>query len=281
MAERLTSSEIPLPNSKLLLLDLDKTLIDAKYQIVDERIFSEIQRVQSLGWQLGLSSDTALEPLLGWRKRFGMNGPTIAEKGSVVCLPYGTEFTMREAQNFFLTLRNKFSDHLIENKIPFLFGDVTQFIRNKPILNEMADNRLVLLQAYRRCSLSFYGRSIDENGALQIDNGLTKSMVLQTQRLFGGSAPFELEEDFNPDYGIYILAPKSTNKRMGTASLIKSFGVDRVGMIGDSGSDILGKDIAFHYAVGNAKDELKKVADYTATSEYTSGVVEILSKIKS
>lgn len=281
MTERRTNSEIPLPTSKLILIDLDKTLlVGGSYEINDDRIYAEITRVQSLGWQIGLSSDTALEPLLVWKKIFGMNGPTIAEKGAVIQLTEGREFGMQEALSFFSELKNNFSKYLIDNKIPYLFGDVTQFLRNKPVLKDMVEQRLVLLQAYRRSSLNFYGRVIDDNGILQIDNNLTSTLVDITRKFVGGQPPFEMNEDFNPEYGIYILAPKLVNKRFGTLALIKKLGIEKVGMIGDSSSDILGKDISFHYAVGNAQEALKSISDYSAVQEYTHGVVEILSQIK-
>ena len=81
MGERLTTNEVPLPTDKLILIDLDKTLIDPQYQITDESVIGEIERVQSLGWNLGLSSDTALEPLKIWRKRFHLNDITRSVRG--------------------------------------------------------------------------------------------------------------------------------------------------------------------------------------------------------
>lgn len=58
-------------------------------------------------------------------------------------------------------------------------------------------------------------------------------------------------------------------------------GFSRIGVIGDSATDIVGTDIAIHYAVGNATQELKNIASYVATSQFTSGVVEVLRQIKS
>jgi hypothetical protein len=69
MLERFEKSEIPLPSNKLFLIDLDKTLIDASYHATDDRLVPEVQRVQSLGWSLGLSSDTPLDALKIWRKK--------------------------------------------------------------------------------------------------------------------------------------------------------------------------------------------------------------------
>jgi len=280
MGERLTTNEVPLPTDKLILIDLDKTLIDPQYQITDESVIGEIERVQSLGWNLGLSSDTALEPLKIWRKRFHLNGPLIAEKGSVVWLPDGRESAKADYEIFFTSLRSNLMKKLSEERIPFVFGDVTQFLRNHPQLPGMVDQRLVLIQAYRRYSMNFYGRALDVQGNLIIDNDLTQQIIDKLQGLIKAQ-PFEIEEDYNPEYGIFILAPRSVNKREGTLKMLELLGLEKVGIIGDSESDLIGEDIAVHYAVGNARPELKRQAVYVSSSEYTRGVKEILSRIKS
>lgn len=279
MSERLISREIPLPSSKMILFDLDKTLIDRDYNFTDDRLWDEVKKVQDLGWSLGLNSDTALEPLMIWRDRLGFNGPVIAERGSVLWLPNGREIVIGPGQEYFDELKMSLVTHMVTNKINFLHGDVTQFLRNNPTLKEMTDDRLVLLQAYRRCSLNFYGRFINGDGELVIDNNLVAEMI-EVGKNAGLSSDFELEEDFNPDYGIYIVSPSCVNKRMGVMSLLSEMGIDKVGMVGDSTTDIVGSDIALQYAVGNAKPELKKVADYVCESDYGSGVFEILESIR-
>lgn len=282
MPERLKSSEIPLPNNRLFLIDLDKTLTDATYEITDSHITAEIARVQSLGWTLGLSSDTAPLPLLRWQRKLGLNGPILAEKGAIAVLPDGREIIAapESAEDFFSQLRLSLIAQLTTMRLNFIHGDVTQFIRNRPILKEMVDPRLVLVQAYRRFSLNFYGKRISSNGQLEIDNKLTTQIKDILSNLVGKNPPFELEEDFNPEYGICILAAKTVNKRQGTLMLLRELGYKQIGIIGDSMADFVGEDIAYHYAVGNAKEKYKEKADYVASSQYTTGVVEILGHIK-
>lgn len=272
------SAGIPLPPSKLMLVDLDKTLIDPSYQITDSEIIDEISRVQSFGWQVGLSSDTPLDALKNWRQRFGLNGPIIAERGEIVWLPDGKEFVINEAEDFFGNLRQTFIAHLVKERASFVHGDVTQLLRTNPALPDMIDPRMILIQAHRRCSLTFYGRRISNDGKLTIDNDLVNNLVSITRNIVG-DPPFDLLEDHNPEYGIYILSPKSVDKRSGTLRLIETLGIASVGMVGDSSSDIVGNDIAHHYAVGNAKQELKAVAEYTSLALYTAGVVDILRQI--
>lgn len=273
-------SEIPLPSDRLILMDLDKTLIDTSYNLTDTSVLKEIARVQSLGWRLGFSSDTPLEPLKSWAEKFGMNGPIIAEKGSVLYIPEVGEFVLSKTEEFFDATKKSLIGELTRLRIPFVHGDATQFIRNNPKLVDMADQRIVAINAYRRCSLSFFARKVDNEGSIRINNQFGQEMADLARGYWAGS-DLDLVEDFNPEYGIYILSPVEVNKRLGTIKLMKMLSLSKIGMIGDSQADIIGSDLAVQYAVRNAKDELKKVADYIAESDYASGVSEILSSIKS
>lgn len=272
------TTEITLPPSKLMLVDLDKTLIDSNYQITDLGVIDEIARIQSRGWQVGLSSDTPLDALKNWRRRFGLNGPIVAERGAIVWLPDEKEFVIPKAEDFFSNLRQTLIARLVKERVSFVHADVTQLLRTNPILPDMIDPRMILIQAHRRCSLTFYGRRISEDGKLTIDNDLVSNLVSVTRNIVG-EPPFDLLEDHNPEYGIYILSPKSVDKRSGTLRLMETLGIASVGRVGDSSSDIVGKDIAYHYAVGNAKPELKAVSEYISLALYTAGVVDILRQI--
>lgn len=277
--ERDTLEVLPLPSSRLILIDLDKTLIDATYQVTNIRIYDEIKRVQALGWQLGLSSDTPLEPLRRWLNEFGLNGPIVAERGALLKLRDGKEISAHESGEYFSELKRTLSDYMTQQRIPFFYGDATQLIRNDLNLLNMVDDHIVLLQAYRRHSLGFYTRKVDATGKLTPDNDGLLSMMHTVQRMIG-SPSFRLVEDINPEYGIYILSPEEVSKRTATLILMKELGIFEIGMIGDSTTDILGEDIAIHYAVGNARDEFKKISKYSSPHANTNGVVDILRHIK-
>ena len=279
MAEKENPKEFPIPTDRLLLLDLDKTLIDAKYQLTDESVLAEIDKIQDVGWQLGFSSDTPLEPLKVWSERFGLKGPIIAEKGSVLWIPKIGEVVINETEEFFNIIKRSFIEKLINSKIPFLHGDATQFVRNNPTISENVDSRIVLINAYRKCSFSFFVRRLNKEGSLEMDTELTKEVVDIVKGLWRNNE-LSLIEDFNPEYGIYILAPKEVNKRVGTKKLMDILRLSQVGMIGDSKVDIVGKDIAIHYAVGNATNELREISDYISDKNYASGVKDILTQIR-
>lgn len=278
MVEQIINKESILPNSKTLLLDVDNTLVNNKYLLTDNSISGELKRVQSKGWLIGLSSDSPLATLLILKNKLGLNGPIIAERGAIVGLPNNEEIMLTEVEQYFTNVRSKILDNLSDNRVPFYFGDATKIIRDNITFPNEVDNRLVLAQSQRKCGICMYGRTIGEDGLLNIDNKLTLSLVKKI-REFTLDPPFELNEDFNEDYGIYILSPKAVNKRVGTICLMNRLGIDKIGMVGDSTSDIIGKDIAFQYSVGNGKPEYKIASDYVATNTYTAGVIEILKLI--
>ncbi len=270
---------IPLPESKLVLFDLDKTIIDTEYRLTDGRFSQEIQQLIDIGWKFGLSSDTPLESLKNWYDQFGMNGPIIAERGSVIWFPDNKIIETTLYVDIFKTVKSNLVEYLIKKGYAFYFGDVTQVIRNKTTFPGLVEKRLVLVQAYRRCSFNFYGRKINQAGELEIDNEITEEL----HQIVMGEMPeinFLIIEDYNPEYGILILSPANVTKRSGTLYLLSYLGLDRIGMVGDSISDILGTDIAFHYAVGNATAAFKDIANYISTESFTSGVVDIISKFK-
>ncbi len=272
-------SVFPIPQSRVLLFDLDKTILDTNYQLTDTRFLDEVKRLTQSGWSLGLSSDSPLESLQNWRTLFDMSGPIIAERGSVVWVPGQGIISVCKHSGVFTRLRQGFIEYLLQNRRPFYYGDVTQVIRNKTSFPGLIEKQLVFVQAYRRCSFNFYCRRISAAGSLEIDNDLTQELHAVAMNLLG-QVEFQIMEDFNPEYGILILSPMAVTKRAGTLSLMEILQIPDVGMVGDSANDILGNDITTQYAVGNSTEELTAVADYQSKMPFTEGVVDILSQIR-
>jgi len=212
---KLKSNRFPTPKDKLILIDLDKTLISSNYQITNNLIFSTIKRVISSGWQVGISSDTPLTSLLEWRKKFSMNGPLIAERGALVWIPTdsgGKKINLvPKSQDFFCFLRKKLIERLEEERIPFFVGDTVTVIKNNPKLKGTMDKKLILINAYRECSLGFWAKSVN-NGNLVIDNPLAKEIIAYLS-VFFKEANFQITTDFNEDFGICIISPKLATKR--------------------------------------------------------------------
>lgn len=270
---------IPTPIDRVLLFDLDKTLINEDYQLTDTAIIEEIVRLKEKGWIIGLNSDTPLEPLLAWKKNLELNGPIIAERGLVIQIPEEELVVTLGDENLFTDIRTRFVQQLVKSRIAFYHGDVVQLIRNRTDIPNLVEQNIALVQAYRRCSFNFFGRIIREDGKMEIDNDFTLYLI---QMLKSGSkiSLEDFSEDYNPNYGIYILSPRQACKRLGVIELMKRMGLSQIGMVGDSLNDYVGKDLAIHYAVGNADENYKTIADYVSHKTLTEGVVEILSLLE-
>src|SRR2546429_5655911 len=145
---------------KIVLLDLDGTLIDKDYRLTVsyEHIKAEIKSIQDKDALVGINSDTPLLPLRSWAHHLGMRGPLIAEKGQVLALsPDDPPQRLGAMAPYFRHLRQQV---LLQahDKFPRAFialGDVTEFLRqNGRIYGE--DELAVLINGYRQCSFSGY-----------------------------------------------------------------------------------------------------------------------------
>src|SRR5688500_7089748 len=75
----------PVPRDKVALFDIDGTLIDTRYEVTDDDIYTVIQEAQEAGWTIGLSSDTPHATMLERAVQFDIkDDPLIAEKGGLV-----------------------------------------------------------------------------------------------------------------------------------------------------------------------------------------------------
>ncbi len=57
------SNFIPLPSEKILMLDLDGTVIDGDYRPTEASFDVSVSEMKDAGWTIGLSSDTPYEVL--------------------------------------------------------------------------------------------------------------------------------------------------------------------------------------------------------------------------
>lgn len=272
---------------RIILCDLDGTLINEKYTltVLSKQIRKAIQKKQSQGWLIGLNSDTPLEPLKSWARRFGMNGPLIGEKGQVLATsseePPQILGTMAE---FFLNLKRKVVLQVHE-EMPRAFigvGDVTEFRRKKgKIYGE--DHVAVLINGYRLCSFSGYALACQHNQLVndpEVFDRFCKLVLSVVDAEKEG-----LEVDKNLMYGILILHEKRASKTLAVERLIKSIRPEiECVMIGDGDSDVIVLDHPVKLcAVGNASPLLKERARETggivAKGTYTQGVIEILTRL--
>lgn len=265
----------PRPDNKIILIDLDKTIIDKNYQITDESLLPVLQKAQEEGWVIGLSSDTPLAALKIWAKRLGVSGPILAERGAVIYDQGKETFTRSVAHDFYLS-RVRCTQLIQQHpEIQIQTGNPVEFLRKDPQVEP--NQKWFFLNTFRQVSLSFHTRVSDAQGNLVINPAFHRQIAKLLRKLYPQYPDLDVEE--NDEYGIVLVSRLSNNKRNGTQELMKQNEWQKIAMIGDSMGDYVGKDLVIQYAVGNAKPDYIAHSDYIAEAEYSTGVKEIIEKL--
>ena len=253
----------------LILIDLDKTLIDTTYRTTDDGIVSVIQRAQRNGHVIGLSSDSSLQTLGAWRERLGMRGPVLAERGAVYQQQLQEPMPTGSAdQGDFDLLRSFFVAHLKTQEFDVILCDPSEMIRDRQIGQKTSATALV--NAFRRWS--FHASFLNDTNAIQ-----KATMIFEEARrgLKWHSDNFDL--DANPEYNLFIVHDQRSRKAFGMKKLMSDLNVERAVVIGDGANDYTGLSGVDHWAVGNATEAYKKQCERIAHATYTSGVAELLT----
>ncbi len=267
--------EFPVPRDRVVLLDIDGTLIDVNYQVTDSRIYPAIQEAQEAGWVIGLSSDTPHETMVEQAKQFGIkDGPLVSEKGGQVTSKDRIIETTPELKGSFRLSRERIVEFLASAGFVVRLGnpvDVLQQPFGSP------GEPVAVVNTRREFSMSIYFRRVSEDGGFIKSPEVIESAMDEIRRLYPDYD--DLEEDVNHEYGLIIVNRQIVTKRLGTQALMAEMGLSQVAMVGNSFADYLGKDIALHYAVADAKDEFKRVANFISELPLTAGAAEIISLI--
>lgn len=273
---------------RIILCDLDSTLLDKRYELTVplETLVNSVSAKQDEGYIIGLNSDTPLLPLQTWARRFGMQGPLLAEKGQVLCpSPEVPAQVYGKLPDLFNSLRNQVMLRAREefNEAFVGVGDVTEFVRQGAVYG--VDRAAILINGYRRCSFSGYALAC-KDGRLSAQDARLFERFCELVLSIAGEYAEQLDEpDKNPDYGIMVLHERGASKSLAVERLItQTEGGTGVVMIGDSDADIINSNAPVMLcAVGNASPDLKAKAresgGVVADKAYTEGVLEILSLI--
>lgn len=271
----------------LVLLDVDKTIIDVDYQLnVPEEVFcSAIRAAQDAGVVIGINSDTPFGTLQEYAKRFGCDGPILAERGAVLAMSSGVEpeVIVPDAEQFSLLgqlLSSQLSHHQRRHLINL--GDVRRLAQwERGLPQDAPDGTVaVLLNPLRLGSFSFWVRVQREQRWVKDPDALA-GVVAQLGEVGRSIGPVweDRDLDSNAEYGICIVHHRASNKQHGVVVLRDRMPEVPLTMIGDSMSDDLALDGAEQWAVANASDEYKQRCSRVATLPLTAGVIELLSSL--
>ncbi|MFA5745070.1 MAG: HAD hydrolase family protein [Candidatus Paceibacterota bacterium] len=276
---------------KLVLIDLDKTLVDQNYQITIsiEKLHETIRRARSHGLIVGLCSDSSATTLSRIALEYGIEGPIIAERGAMIKIGE-EEIRVIPDTVVFPDIRTSFINNYLElmvDDILLVVGDVNQLSREflSPTFSvrNTTAKTAVLINGSRKASLSFYVLA-NHNGRWKNDSAMLDEVSSQFITLGSKLAGAWWKDAFiekNNDYGIGIIHHPNSEKTIALPILQDKFKIDEIWMIGDSMSDLLKQPRIQHAAVANAIPEFKSHCQLVSSQTFTAGVVELLEKLMS
>jgi len=269
---------------KLILLDLDNTLIDSSYNLnAPENGFrSLVRKLADRNICIGLCSDSAVITLKQWAGRLGLTGPIIAERGAVVWDPIlgttdiidvpGTKWFNSFREEFVRTIMRDFPEATI------MIGDATRFIKDKSASSALTQ-QVFSVNGFRLASFSFFACRLRKNQpGLEPDTELLKKAGALAAKLLTefGKNKEDLFWDENSRCGILIVHALTTEKWRGVSMVANRMASEQTIMVGDSMSDFLNLPNVIQYAVGNANSGYKQKSSFVAKGALTEGVIECL-----
>ncbi|OHA41938.1 MAG: hypothetical protein A3H68_02415 [Candidatus Taylorbacteria bacterium RIFCSPLOWO2_02_FULL_46_40] len=273
---------------KLVLLDLDRTLIDDEYHlnVPLEHLKKSLKEAESRSLTIGISSDSSAETISAYEKLCGLSGPIVAEKGAYLTRgpDIGNGVLTIKQTSIFPVVRKKFVKKLlIDPRVLVIHGDVNEISRLFPNLpcNNCSSSKAVLVNNSRRASLSFYVYRKIAN-LWRTDRAILSMVCDEARRILRDESRILADNthiDLNAKCGICIIHHNQTNKSLALPTLRRWYPTHQIFAIGDSLTDYYKNDSVIHCAVGNANEQFKRQCQIVASRNYTAGVIELMRKI--
>jgi len=140
------------------------------------------------------------------------------------------------------------------------------------------DERLVVLDAYRLCSVGMFIRRL-RNGKTSLDVSLARE-VLQGLEPLRPVHPLVSGFDLFEPKCFISLSALDVDKTTGLRAVLDHWvRPAEIVMIGDSEADILGVPGVRHLAVANASAPFRAIAERVATKGFAAGCAELLAAL--
>jgi hydroxymethylpyrimidine pyrophosphatase-like HAD family hydrolase len=266
-------TQISKPLNKVLLMDLDKTIIGSDQQVNDNRLVPTINLARVSEWKIGLSSDTPLSTLIGFTRNFSMDDIIIAEKGAIVRIGGKVIYTKPETVEMFSKSFDVAVDRIGNINMKVVKGTPVPIMFRREIFGKPFEP-VVFVNSERKSSFGLFVLKTDETGRLVTNREDSEKVFKAVEDVMPVSP--SIQKWSSSERGLMVVSDSDISKRSGTILLMKEMGLKEVGMVGDSIIDYVG-NIAKHYAVGNADENFRAKADYVSPFELTSGVVDIIA----
>ena len=273
---------------KLLLLDLDRTLINNEYHlnVPLEHLKKSLKEAKSRGLTIGISSDSSAETISAYEKLFGIPGFIVAEKGAYLTRESDIRNGVLTIKQTFIfpAVREKFVKKLLTDpQVLVIYGDVNEMSRSFPNLscNNCSSRKAVLVNNSRRASLSFYAYK-KVLGFWRTDRVILSAVCKEVMQILRNESKTLANNtliDLNEKSGICIIHHNQTGKSLALPILQRWYPSHQIFAIGDSLTDYYKSNSVIHCAVGNADEQFKQRCQIVASRNYAAGVIELVRKI--
>lgn len=271
---------------KLFAFDIDGTLLDNKSKVPDSSI-EALKKLDDAGIKVVLASGRVFSSVKYNQNLLNIKGPIVATNGSLISLDgrdiYKTypleEDKLKQLYEFCIS--NKLDFHIYDDENYYTNRVNLEKIKHLEIDNNYGMNYQVNL-IYKNDPISYLIENNKKAVKFQIsgidDNDLSRNEIVKI-----------LNNDFSDS--LYItssgfsqleIGNKNATKWSSIEEICEILGInkDEVAAIGDAHNDIpMVSNAELGFAMGNAKEELKEVADVIVADNESFGVLEAVNYI--
>lgn len=271
---------------KLFAFDIDGTLLDNNSKVTDESR-EALKKLDDAGIKVVLASGRVFPSIKYNQKLLGITGPIVATNGSLISLD-GKE--MYKSYYIEDDLLKKLYEFCLEYKMDFHFYDEDNYYTNRLNLD-----RIKHLKIDNDFGMNYQVDLIIKNDPVSyLINQGKKAIKFQISGIDEKEISKEkiidlLDKDFGED--LYITASGDSLLEIGNKNATKWTSIeeicDKLGIytnevaaIGDAYNDIpMVKGAGLGFAMGNAKDKLKEVADVIVADNESGGALEAVNYV--
>ena len=271
---------------KLFAFDIDGTLLDNDSNLPESSI-KAIKKLDDAGIKVVFASGRVFPSIKHIQKSLGINGPIVSTNGSLISFDGYDIF-----KSYYIDddLLDKLYEFCIKHKLEFHFYDEENYYSNRLNLE-----RIRHLKIENDYGMNYQVDLIIKNNPVSyLKSQGKKAVKFQVSGIDKKEIPRQeiinlLVEEFGND--LYITASgdslieignKNATKWSSIEEICEKLGIDtsEVAAIGDAYNDIpMVKGAGLGFAMGNAKAELKEVADIYVANNESSGALEAVDYV--
>lgn len=271
---------------KLFAFDIDGTLLDNNSKVTEESI-EALRKLDEAGIKVVLASGRVFPSIKYNQALLGIKGPIVATNGSLISLDGREVFKSYYIENALLI---KLYEFCLDNKLDFHFYDEENYYTNRLNLD-----RIKHLRIENDFGMNYQvDLIIKDNPVSYLISQGKKAVKFQISGIDEKEIPKEeiidlLDKEFGED--LYITASGDSILEIGNKNATKWTSIEEiceilgiytneVAAIGDAYNDIpMVKEAGLGFAMGNAKDKLKDLADIIVADNESGGVLEAVNYV--